>query len=250
MSDVTPAILVVDDEIDICRNLADILGELGYTVDVAPDAATALALVRHRRYDVALLDLMMPDMDGITLLGALKQAGATAAALLVTAYPNHPRVEEARGAGFWQVLAKPVDLPALLGRIDEAASQPLVLVVDDDPALCRDLTDLLGECGYRIDVAHDERTALERLRTDLFHVILLDMELPDGDGASVFRQARAINPGAAVIVIAGRHAEQEPRLTTLLAEGARAVVPKPFDMPRLIETLHALTAAGSPRLER
>lgn len=241
MSDDAPAILVVDDEIDICHNLADILGDLGYTVDVAQDAATALELVRRRRYAVILLDLMMPEMDGIALLGELKRAGASAAALLVTAYPNHPRVEEARGAGFWQVLAKPVDLPALLRRIDEAADLPLVLVVENDAALCRRLTDLLGEQGYRVEFAHDERAALEKLRHDV-RVILLNVNLPDGDGASVVRRAREINPGAAVIVISGRHAEQEPRVQTMLTAGADAVVPKPFDIPRLIETLRQLTA--------
>src|SRR5450755_2500750 len=59
------SILVVDDEEDTCRNLSDILTDLGYHVDTAHDGPAALEMVRHKRYDVALLDLKMPGMDGL-----------------------------------------------------------------------------------------------------------------------------------------------------------------------------------------
>ncbi len=63
----TPSILVVDDEVDTCCNLSDILTDLGYGVDVAHEGQTALAMVRRKSYDVALLDYNMPGMDGLTL---------------------------------------------------------------------------------------------------------------------------------------------------------------------------------------
>src|SRR5262249_41613915 len=67
-SAMTPAgarVLVVDDDVDTCRNLSDILADLGYQVDTAHDGPQALELVRRRPYDVALLDLRMPGMDGL-----------------------------------------------------------------------------------------------------------------------------------------------------------------------------------------
>jgi len=79
MNAVTPSILVVDDEVDACLNLADILSDLGYRVDLAHDGESALALVRQRRYDVALLDLMMPGMDGTTLYGEMKKGNRSRA---------------------------------------------------------------------------------------------------------------------------------------------------------------------------
>src|SRR5262249_18722868 len=60
------SILVVDDEIDTCRNLSDILTDLGYQVDTALDGFAALELAREKPYDIALLDLKMPGMDGLT----------------------------------------------------------------------------------------------------------------------------------------------------------------------------------------
>src|SRR5262249_19103752 len=66
------SILVVDDDVDTCRNLSDILTDLGYRVDVAHDGPSALELVRRHAYDIALLDYKMPGMDGLTLYREIK----------------------------------------------------------------------------------------------------------------------------------------------------------------------------------
>jgi CheY-like chemotaxis protein len=117
MSGESPSVLVVDDEEDICRNLADILDDRGYQVDTALDGPSALELVRRRGYDVALLDLMMPGMDGATLYAEMKKLRASVLALLVTAYPGHPRAEAALARGVWRLLRKPLDVPALLALL-------------------------------------------------------------------------------------------------------------------------------------
>src|SRR5215813_12518609 len=139
----SPSILVVDDDPDICRNLSDILADLGYYVDTALGGQAALDLVRRRPYDVALLDLKMPDMDGLTLYREIKKLQAGVVAIVVSAYASGAITEEALTAGAWQVLPKPVDLSRLLCLVGEAVDQPLVLVVDDDTDLCQSLWDLL-----------------------------------------------------------------------------------------------------------
>jgi CheY-like chemotaxis protein len=242
----SPFILVVDDEPDNCSNLRDILTDLGFRVDTALDGPAALELVRQRRYDVALLDLMMPGMDGAALYGELRRVRSGTVALIVTAYPNSPRAEHALASGAWKVVPKPVELPSLLALVEEAVRQPLVLVVDDDPDLCANLWDLLHERSFRVCVANDVRTAAERLQTDnAFQVIVLDMKLPDGDGTQVLRQARRANPQSRVVLITAYHAELEPRIAQALAEGAQAVIRKPFDVPALLTTLKRLAAEQS-----
>src|SRR6516165_9102515 len=172
-----PSILVVDDDVDTCRNLADILTDLGYHVDIAHDGLAALELVRWRPYDVALLDLRMPGMDGLTLYREMRQLRAETVAIVVSAFAGKDTATQALAAGVWQMLAKPVDFPRLLGLVDQVVGQPLVLVVDDDPDLCANLQDLLRERGYRVAVANDERAAGERLRDQSFKVVLIDMKL-------------------------------------------------------------------------
>ena len=150
------SILVVDDDVDTCHNLADIVTDLGHHVDVAHEGPTALARVRDKHYDVALLDLRMPGMDGLTLYRAIKQLRAGTGAIIVTAYASDGTAEAAGAAGIWRVLPKPIEIPQLLGLVEEAAGQPLVLVVDDDPALCANLWDLLRERGFRVGLAHGD----------------------------------------------------------------------------------------------
>jgi two-component system, NtrC family, response regulator HydG len=241
MSERVVSILVVDDDVDTCRNLSDILSDLGYRVDIAHDGPSGLALVRRNSYDVALLDYKMPGMDGLTLYREIKRLRAGTVAIVVTAYAGGTTADEALDAGAWQVLAKPVDFPKLLGLVGEAVVQPLVLVVDDDHDLCANLWDLLRERGYRVHLAHDEREAADRLKNAAFKAVLIDMKLPAGDGASVFRRVRQTNPQARTIVITGHRSEMDRHVQQMLQEGANAVCYKPFDIPLLLATVNRLT---------
>lgn len=235
------SILVVDDEVDTCRNLSDILTDLGYAVDVAYDGPSALELVRRKAYDVALLDLKMPGMDGLTLYREIKKVSAGTVAIVVTAYAGQDTKTDALAAGAWQVLAKPVDFSKLLGLVDEALGQPLVMVVDDDHDLCASLWDLLRDRGYRVCLAHDEKEASDKLRDREFKVVLIDMRLPTGDGTTVFRLVRTSNPQARTVFITGHRSEMDERIKQAMSEGADAVCYKPFDMPALLTTLEKLS---------
>jgi CheY-like chemotaxis protein len=239
----TPSILVVDDDLDTCRNLSDILTDLGDHVDTAHEGAAALELVRRNSYDVALLDLKMPGMDGLTLYREIKKLRAGTVAIIVTAHVGGAITAVALDAVAWQVLPEPVDFPKLLGLVDEALGQPLVLVVDDDPDLCASLWDLLRHRGYRMAIAHDERTAAGQLRDTSFRVVFIDMRLPEGDGSSVFRLVRQANPQARTVVITGHRSEMEQLVQRVVAEGADAVCYKPFDVPQLLSTLELLARA-------
>src|SRR3954463_2383814 len=140
-----PRVLVVDDEQDTCSNLSDILTDLGYRVDVVNDGEAALELVRQKPSAVALLDLRMPGMDGLTLYREIKKLRAGTVAILVTAYASGATSDEALGAGAWRGLSQPVHMPGLLDLVDQALGQPLVLVVDDDADLCENLWQILRE---------------------------------------------------------------------------------------------------------
>jgi DNA-binding response OmpR family regulator len=245
-----PRILVVDDDQDICRNLSDILTDLGYEVDTAHDGLSALELVRRRPYDVALLDYKMPGMDGVTLYREIKKRRAGTVSLLVTAYANPATAEEALTAGAWKVVAKPVDFRTLLGWVDEALGQPLVLVIDDDQDLCTTLWDLFRDKGYRVSLAHGGREAAEQLKATQYKVVLIDLRIPDGNGADVFRMVRDANPQARTIVITGHRSEMDQVIERMIAEGADAVCYKPFDVPELLAKLAQLSGgheeAGRP----
>jgi CheY-like chemotaxis protein len=234
------SVLVVDDDEDTCQNLSDILGDLGYQVDLAYDAPAALELLGPKAYDVALLDLRMPGMDGLSLFLEIKKVRPATVAIFVTGYSGDGRVEAALAAGAWQVVPKPVNLPRLMRTIEEALALPLVLIVDDDPDLCTSLGDVMRGRGYRVCFAYGVGQAKERLKEQNFDVVLLDLQLPDGDGTTVLRDVQEANPAAGVIVITGHAAELAPAVEQALAEGVNSVVQKPFDVAQLLSAVQRL----------
>lgn len=234
------SILVVDDEIDTCRNLADILEEFGYEVDTATDGQAGLDKVRSKAYDVALLDLKMPGMDGLTLYRRIRQERADTVAMIVTAYATAQTKSDALQAGAWQVLSKPVDFARLLSFVESAVSQPVVMVVDDDKELCDSLWDTLRERDYRVCLAHTELEAARRLADREFQVVLVDLRLPDGDGRRVLDQIRQKNPQARSVLITGHRDEMEQSIQQALEQGVDAVCYKPFDVKKLLETIDKL----------
>jgi CheY-like chemotaxis protein len=119
-----PALIVVDDDSDTCRNLADLFSDLEYAIDTAEDADIALEKARQRAYDLGLLDLRMPGMGGLTLCRHLKQLRPLMVVMIVTAYAGPGLDEEAHAAGARHLLAKPVDFPRLLALVERALTQP------------------------------------------------------------------------------------------------------------------------------
>src|SRR5215831_11606302 len=117
----SPHILVVDDEADIRGLLKEILSEEGYEVDVAANAAQARASRARQIPDLVLLDIWMPDVDGITLL---REWSATAAdGCPVVMMSGHSTVEtavEATRLGAFDFVEKPLSLAKLLRTVERA----------------------------------------------------------------------------------------------------------------------------------
>jgi two-component system response regulator HydG len=231
----TPSsILVVDDDVDTCKNLRDILIDIGYRVTVAHSGEEALPLIQRQAFDVALLDLKMPGMDGLALYREIRKSRAGTVAVIISAYASGDTTDNALQAGARRVLHKPVDLDTLIPFIEVTCRQPLVMVVDDDCDLCSNLSDILRDRGYRVDVAHNETEAAAQLAGRRHGVVLLDMKLPQGDGSSVFHLVRSHDPSSRVILITGHRLDLQQMIERTIAEGADAVCYKPFEMTDLI----------------
>jgi len=126
MSSQNPRILVVDDEQDTCANLSDILADVGYQVDVAYDGPSALDLVRRNAYDVALLDLKMPGMDGLEATRLIRQMPefVDLPIVFLTAKAMRGDRENSLKAGASGYITKPVNPDKLLAHICHHLRKP------------------------------------------------------------------------------------------------------------------------------
>ncbi len=113
-------ILVIDDEIDFARMIQTSLLQTGYRVDIAQNATQAIALQRKNSYDLALVDLKMPEMTGLELLQYLKLRDKQIFVILMTAYGSFSLGIEALKKGACDYLAKPFKLTSMKEKVAEA----------------------------------------------------------------------------------------------------------------------------------
>ena len=106
-------ILVVDDEIEVCKILKEFLSEKGYEVYTALDGATALQKVRETKPHVVLLDIIMPGMGGIDVLKEIKKIDPTTGVIMITAVTDHELAKRTLELGAYDYITKPVDLDYL-----------------------------------------------------------------------------------------------------------------------------------------
>jgi CheY-like chemotaxis protein len=107
--------LVVDDNADSADMLAEVLQAMGYVAHVAHDGPAALRLATDHVFDLALLDIGLPQMDGYELAGRLRSTpgGRTTRLIAVTGYGQEADARAAEEAGFDTHLVKPVDIEDL-----------------------------------------------------------------------------------------------------------------------------------------
>jgi DNA-binding NtrC family response regulator len=116
-------ILVVDDDPEMCRFFAQLLGEEGYIVDVVHDGSAALKQYKDGNFDLIITDLMMPRMRGTELVGRLKEFDPDASVLLVTAFGTIESAVEAMHAGAFDYITKPFRTDELLLNVSRALEQ-------------------------------------------------------------------------------------------------------------------------------
>ena len=118
-------ILVVDDELGIRALLSEILTDEGHSVELAENAAQARACRERQRPDLVLLDIWMPDVDGITLL---KEWGATSQldmpVIMMSGHGTIDTAVEATKVGAMAFLEKPITLQKLLRAVEQGLARP------------------------------------------------------------------------------------------------------------------------------
>ena len=152
------SILVVDDESAISELIKEILEDEGYDVDVAADAREARAARRGRRYDLILLDIWMPDEDGITLLGQWRDRGELSApVVMMSGHGTIDTAVEATRLGAQDFLEKPLSMAKLLVTVRNAL---------DSARLRREVQGLATEVDVVREPAGRSRT-MQALREEL-----------------------------------------------------------------------------------
>ena len=248
--------LVVDDNQTNRRILREMLAAEGIKVDEASTAADGLAAIRgaatkRAPYDLAILDVQMPDMDGFQLATAVRgeRALARTKLLMLTSAGQRGDGERCRELGIRGYLTKPIsrsDLLEALGTVlasleDTGISEVVtrhtiaesrrslrVLLAEDNLVNQQVAVAMLVKRGHEVQVASNGREAVDAVRARDYDVVLMDIQMPEMDGFEATQAIRAMPKGKDLPIIGlTAHALSGER-ERCLSRGMTEYLAKPF----------------------
>jgi signal transduction histidine kinase/CheY-like chemotaxis protein len=241
-------VLVVDDDATARELIAEHLKSEGFSVVTAAGGLEGLKLAKELRPIAITLDVMMPDLDGWSVLAALRQDPELAEipVIMITILDEHRRGVALGAAGY---LTKPIDrerLSRMVSRFRGSARQARVLLVEDDGTQRERLHGWLAGEQWVVQEAANGRDALALLKDSKPDVILLDLMMPEMDGFAVVAalQKEPRWRDIPVIVITARDLDAQDR--ERLNSGVQSVLVKETFRPAdLVERIRRLARGRS-----
>ena len=240
-------ILVVDDERLLCDLLQETLRRQGHEVFTAYSGREALELHRRWRPHFTLLDLHLPDMNGIEVLRRIRESDPEAAVMILTGSASDKLERQAQELGVTDFLIKGLSLEVLAGAValalrplsdEDSAGLPAgmrngdsILIVDDEPQICDMLAKFLTLRGFRVQTAQDGPAAIALADLERPDLIVLDMHMPGMNGVAVLRRLRAKKYEGGVMMLTA--SKDEALLKEALDLGSIDIVGKPADLERI-----------------
>ena len=114
-----PSVLIVDDDVGIRRLLTRALNESGYSTDSAENGAEAVKKTNERYYNLALIDIVLPDISGVELLTKMKPTNPKTRKIIMTGNPSLQNAVEAVNKGADAYIMKPLDMEKVLATLEE-----------------------------------------------------------------------------------------------------------------------------------
>jgi CheY-like chemotaxis protein len=239
--DEKPLVLVIDDDPTVRSITERFLSREGFEVVTADGGKEGLKLARELHPCAITLDVMMPDLDGWTVLSALKgDPELTDIPVILVTIVDEKQRGYALGAADYMI--KPVDRARLIALLRTLCTGPSrrVLVVDDDPIIRKQIRLTLEQDGWDPEEAENGRVALDRLKDRPFDVVLLDLIMPEMNGFEFLVQMRARDEwrDIPVVVVTAKDLTEEDRQE--LNMGAERVLQKGLKEETLKDVLRAL----------
>ena len=244
-------VLVIDDDRMNCDLLQAVLTRHGYDVHSATSGREGLNLFRQHTPRVTILDLRMPEMDGLTVLREIRAIDPHAPVIILGGGATEVQENQARALRVTDFVRKGLSLDVLVEGVNRVVQLPArnqegagpqtatametgetVLVVDDEQLVRDLLVQFLSLRGYRALGVNDGAQALSMMEETPPDLILLDLMLPGVSGVEVLRRLREKHFNGAIIIVTG--SSDEELLEEAWSLHPQEVISKPIDLDKLL----------------
>jgi two-component system NtrC family sensor kinase len=258
-----PSVLIVDDSLTVRMDLGEAFELTGFATMLCSTMAEARRALSTGSCSLIILDVLLPDGDGVDLLREIRQTPATAGTLVMLLSSEAEVSDRTRGlkTGADEYIGKPYDQSYVVARALEllrkrepgsgAARPTTVLIIDDSPTFREELKSVLESSGYAVVTARTGEDGLRAAVDARPAVIVVDGVLPGIDGSTVIRRIRADAALRSTPCILLTGSEEPSDELKALDAGADAYVRKEEDTQIVLARVTAvLRSAGSPSAVR
>jgi signal transduction histidine kinase/DNA-binding response OmpR family regulator len=244
-SKVKKAILLVEDTRENQILTKRILEKRDFLVDVAENGQIAVDKIRKFKFDLVLMDIQMPVMDGFAATHAIREFEAghrigRTPIIALTAHAYSGYREKCLANDMDDYATKPIRSQTLVEVIEKWLDpRPTILVVDDSDEN-RDLIKhyLVKEKVFQVVYAHHGKEAIDQYTSRTISLVLMDMEMPVMDGYTAAKSIRHLDASGAPIIAITAHQDRDIH-DLCLESGCSAVIAKPVRKQTLLETINA-----------
>ncbi len=235
------SVLIVDDDANFCSSLLKILTKKGYEMLSADSGFRAVELIKEKPFDVILMDIKMPVMNGVATYKKIKQIRTSTVIIFMTAFSVEDLVKDAIREGAYAVITKPFDIDTMVNMIEKSRKGALLAVVDDDPNIVKTMKNVLERKGFSITTAPTGEEAIALAKDRPRDIFFIDMKLPVLNGLETYMEIRKVNPEAVVVMMTAYQQEMDELVRQALEKGAYSCIYKPFDMDEVIRIVEEVS---------
>lgn len=234
------SVLVVDDDVNFCSTLSKILEKKGYAITTAENGQRAVDLIKEKPFDVILMDVKMPVMNGVEAYKKIRQIRKSSVVIFMTAFSIEDLIRETVKAGAYAVIKKPFDIDTVVNMIEKSKKGALLAIVDDDPNAGKTMKSVLERKGYSITTCLTGEEAIALAKDRPRDIFFIDMKLPVLNGLETYLKIQKVNPEAVVVMMTGYRQEMDEMVKQAMEKGAYSCLYKPFNMDDAINIIEEI----------
>jgi two-component system, NtrC family, response regulator HydG len=234
----TMRVFIVDDDQDHAESVADVLELRGFSAEVSFSGEHAVERFREEDFDVVLMDVKLPGMNGVETFFEFRKIRPDARVFMMTGFSVEQLVAQAVENGALGVLHKPFAVDQLLEMLERVKPRGMVLVADDDPEFAQSVEPILRRNGYVVEIARNGQEALEKASAPGVNCLILDLRMPLLSGLDVYLALRENGTPIPTVFVTG-FADDAHATLARLQQFTEGLLIKPFDPDELLRAVGA-----------